>query len=385
MDHDLRKYLDSQSIFKGLVQDRQWEVAKRRRPVLSPYMKSSAVYHAARAANVTVSQSEWKAVVTDCLSVKMNDKAIFYQECKKAGIPVPRHWVVSSTDLTDCLADLLKMGHNPLYIRQTRSGGALGNITVERMNSSYWIQEMGTHALRQREFTQILDGFIKNSFSDDYVITEILDLHASPGTLFYADDADVRVICHTYQILNRNRFFLGFMYPIEEEKISKHFKLMEHWLHLLIEPWRQLGYRGYGNVDWMVTKEGDSFLAERNTRQTAVVAPLSIANACSGLDRRGFTIAAPALSILTKDYVELERAMTFEEVYALLRKKRLIWEPGKHDAGVIITIPPSPRFGINVVGIMVVANDLSTANRVYGRALHALGSQESDLLFEPKT
>jgi hypothetical protein len=348
-------------------------------------MKSSAVYHAARAANVTVSQSEWKAVVTDCLSVKMNDKAIFYQECKKAGIPVPRHWVVSSTDLTDCLADLLKMGHNPLYIRQTRSGGALGNITVERMNSSYWIQEMGTHALRQREFTQILDGFIKNSFSDDYVITEILDLHASPGTLFYADDADVRVICHTYQILNRNRFFLGFMYPIEEEKISKHFKLMEHWLHLLIEPWRQLGYRGYGNVDWMVTKEGDSFLAERNTRQTAVVAPLSIANACSGLDRRGFTIAAPALSILTKDYVELERAMTFEEVYALLRKKRLIWEPGKHDAGVIITIPPSPRFGINVVGIMVVANDLSTANRVYGRALHALGSQESDLLFEPKT
>jgi len=346
-------------------------------------MKSAAVYHAARAANITISQSEWKAVVTDCLTVKMNDKAIFYQECKNAGIPVPRHWVVSSTDLTDCVVDLLKIGHNPLYIRQTRSGGALGNITVERMNSSYLIHEMETHTLRQEEFIQILDGFIKNSFSDDYVITEILDLYASPGTLFYADDTNVRVICHTYQILNRNHFFLGFMYPINEEKIKKHFEPMEHWLRLLIEPWRQLGYRGYGNIDWMITKDGDSFLAERNTRQTAVVAPLSIANACLGLDRRGFTINAPEkLAILTKDYVELERAITFEEVNALLQKKRLIWEPNKNDVGVIITIPPSPRFGINAIGIMVVANDLSTAYGAYGRVLHALGSQESELLFE---
>lgn len=381
---NLREYLDAHSVFNELVQDPSWEATVKRHPVLSPYMKSPAVYQAARAAGITVSQREWEAVVTDCLTEKMNDKSIFYRECDEAGIPVPRHWVVGGTELIDCVVELLKIGHNPLYIRQTRSAGTFGNITTERVNSSYLIHEWKTHALGDKEFVQNLEKFIKTSLSDEFVISEMLDLYASPGTLFYAGDVDVTVICHTYQILDKNRFFLGFMYPIEDKKVKKHFGVIEEWLRSVIEPWRQRGYRGYGNIDWMITKEGDSFFAERNTRQTAVVPPLSIANACSKLPRRNSSIVAPVFSIFTNDNVKLERATTFEEVYALLRKKRLLWEQSKHGEGVIITIPPSPQFGINTVGIMALASDLPTVYEIYSRALEAFGSQENELLFELK-
>lgn len=384
VSRDPRTYLDSHSIFDGLVRDPQWETVQQRGPVLSPYMKSAAIYETARSSGIPVSQSEWKAAVTDRLTESMNDKALFYQECSKAGIPVPLHWVVSSKELTRCVIDLLKVRQSPLYIRQTRSGGTIGNIAVERIDSKYLIPEFSARTLNDSEFVQVLQQFIKTSFWDEFIITEILDLYASPGTLFYADDADVTVICHTYQILNRNRLFVGFTYPIEDETISQHFHSIEQCVRLLIEPWRQLGYRGYGNVDSMITKDGEIFFAERNARQTAVLLPLTIANTLSGTTTGIPFIVAPPLSICTRDIVDLERASTFEEVYAHVGRKKLLLEQNKHGEGVIITIPPSPRFGLNGVGIMAVGSNLSTAYEIYSRALYELASEESNLLFHHK-
>lgn len=381
---DLREHIDAHSVFRSLIEDSQWEMVRQRCPLLDPYMKSATIYQAARASGVSVSQSEWQAATRAGLVEKMNDKAVFYQECRKAGIPVPRYWVARSTALSDCVIDLLKEGHGPLYIRQTRSGGTNGNISVERTGPGYLIPELTSHPLTASEFAHVLKGLIRTSFGNEFVIAELLDLYASPGTMFYADDVGVSVVCHTGQILDRNRMFLGFSYPIRDTSVSEHFPSIEHWVRLLIEPWRLLGYRGYGNIDWMITKDGKAYLAERNPRQTSVVPPLYVANACAGSTAPTSSIIAPTLSIYTRDIMELDRSITFEEAHAELSKKKLLWQQSKQGQGVVVTIPPSPQLGINSLGIMVLGPSLARAYEIYGQALQALGAKEERLLFQPK-
>lgn len=383
VDPDPRKYLDSQAVFESLVNDPKWEVARQRSPILSPYVKSAAVYKAARASGIPVSQSEWQAAVL--LTGEMNDKAKLYQECEPAQIPVPQYWVTRRDSLVDCVADLLETDQRPLYIRQTRSAATIGNITVRRERSRYLVPEFKGCALSYDEFVRLIQDYTRTSFEDDFIIAELLDLYASPGTLYFADDNGVTVVCHTAQILNKNRTFLGFTFPIEDDKIKKHFQSVEQWVRRLIEPWRQKGFRGYGNIDWMITKEGSAFLAERNARQTAVIPSLTIADACSGSARRTFPIGAPAFSIITRDIVPLERAHTFEEVYAALNYKGLLWEQNKDGEGVIITAPPLPRFGNNSAGVMAIGHNLERACEIYIESLGTLGAQESELLFGSKT
>jgi hypothetical protein len=384
VSRDLRERINATSVFSSLIQDPRWEEARRRNPTLDPYMQSPAIYEAARAAGLAIPQETWKAAVTDRLTEKMNDKAILYQECENLGIPVPGYWVTDSGRVANHVISLLREGHSPLYVRQTRSGGAFGNITVEQAYSKYIIHELGNRTLSHNEFIQALEHFIKTGFGEEFLITELLDLYASPGTLFFADDAGITVLSHTYQILQQNRRFLGFMYPVEDDMISNHFKVIERSIHLLIEPWRQLGYRGYGNIDWMVTKDGASFIAERNARQTAVIPPLKIANELSQPGMSSQSVIPPALSIFTMDRVYFDRLVTFEDVHAELREKRLLWEQSKSGEGVVITVPPLPGFGINSAGIMAVGSNLPAAHDIYRRTLHALGSGEDALLFTPK-
>ena len=384
---DPRQYLDARSVFKDLVHNSRWEAVRQSEPVLSPYMQSAAIFEAARTSGLQLSEREWKATVTDRMTERMNDKGIFYKECEELGLAVPRHWVVGREELLAAVIELLKMGHNPLYIRQTRSGGGVGNLAVEKDNLRYLttgfpVTGLGTRLLSHHEFMEVLKHFVNTSFWGEFLIAELLDLQASPGTLFYADDVTVSVISHTYQILSSNRLFLGFMYPIEEELIRRHFGTVEEAVRILIEPWRQVGYRGYGNIDWMITKSGEVYLAERNARQTSVVAPLKIANKVSRARTSGPTIVAPSLAILTEDIVDLERPMTFEGVYGELQRRKLLFQHGGHSDGVIITIPPSPRFGIKNVGIMAVGANVSSAYETYCRTLDALGAKENELLLD---
>jgi hypothetical protein len=251
------------------------------------------------------------------------------------------------------------------------------------VNSTYILHELGSHLSSENECARALQRLADTGFWAEFVIAELIDLYASPGTLFYAGDERVKVISHTYQILDSKRSFLGFMYPIEDEMIRRHFGTIEASLQCLIEPWRELGYRGYGNIDWMVTKDGDVFLAERNARQTAVVAPLTIANRFSGLKATEAPIVAPTLSIFTRDVVDFERPVTFEEVHAGLRKKNLLLQQGGRPDGVIITMPPSMRAGLNSVGIMAVGENVSSAFETYSRTMRALGVKEVELLFGP--
>lgn len=376
---DLGEYYNAHSVFQELIHDSQWEVVLQQKPILAPYMKSSAVYQAARASGMFVSTREWSASVTDRVTQKMNDKAIFYQECSKLGLPVPRYWIVSKEELASTAIQLMDMAYKLIYIRPTRSGGGVGNITVERLNSRYLIYELyGHHGLSSHEFTEALESHIKTGFWSEFIITEMLDLQASPGTLFFADDDGVQLICHTYQILDSNRSFIGFMYPIENDMITRHFNLIEDSLHLLVEP----GYRGYGNIDWMVTKDGNIFIAERNGRQTAVVAPLKIAYRISHCNTTGDTNTALPLAIFTSDMVNFDRPITFEEVYTRLENQGLLWEQNGHDEGVIITIPPTSRYGINSVGIMVIGYDITSTHELYNRTLRLLGEKKKEYLFD---
>ena len=379
VSRDLRKYLSASSVFRDLESNPLWNMVRRRVPILAPYMHSAAVCRAAREAGVDVPDGMWNTVVVDRLTERMNDKAVFYEECMALGLPVPRFWIAEADTVIDSVIELLRDGVTSLYIRQTRSGGAFGNITVEKTHLGYSIRELGAQALSHGEFVQILRHFVQTSFWDEFIVAELLDLYASPGTLFFADDEVVTVICHTYQILSRDRAFIGFLYPIRDEKIKQHFEEVERAVRKLIEPWRKQGYRGYGNVDWMVTLDGKVYFAERNARMTAVVPPLNLVNKL--LKHKEAAIIAPRIALITRDAFDVGRPTTFREVKELFQRENLLWEESKGVGGVVITIPPLPRLGLNTIGLMFIGSSLAEAHRIYERTLHIFGVDREEMLF----
>lgn len=379
---DLNDYIDAQSILTGLIKDPTWSVALQRKPVLSPYMQSAAICEAARESGIAVAESDWKSAVTERLTERMNDKAIFYTQCGELGVPVPRHWVAGPEELAEHTLELLKNGIGPLYIRPTRSGGGVGNVTAERTDSAYYFQPAGKRSLSDTEFAEAIRIYVRTGYWNEFVIAEMLDIQASPGTLFYADDKRISVISHSSQVLDSDRSYMGFMYPITDGIIRSHFGTVEAWIQRLIEPWRILGYRGYGNIDWMITKAGDVFVAELNARQTAVIAPMRIASSVMALKRTSSAIVPPPLAIFAMDAVEVGRQISFEEVRSELQGKGLLWGQSECPKGVIITMPPSPEFGITTVGLMAVGDTPALAYEIHERARAALRAKEVQLLPE---
>lgn len=379
---DAQRDLSSRSVFQALARSAHWPAAQRRCLVLGPYMKSAEIYRVCKAAGIAVSQSEYQASKDIELSEEMNDKALFYKECQEIGAPVPRHWVFDEETLADQVMHLLKVGQRPLSVRQTRSGGTVGNITVYRIDSKYCVPELGTRDFSDREFKQTLEEFARDCFCDEFVVSEHLDLYASPGTLFFSEDRELRVICHTCQIFDKNRVFLGFSYRIEDERISIHFPSIEKWIHRLMGPFWERGYRGYGNIDWMVTKGGERYLAERNARQTGVIAPLAIASACLGYDCSAPYVVVPESSfIMTRDALRISETMSFEQAYLKLKEQKLLWEQSGHGEGVVISIPPSPENNIPHLGVVAIGGSLSKAYGILDKTVHTLGARENELLF----
>ncbi len=382
VSRNLRRYLNAYSTFESLVEDPKWKTVRRRRPRFEPYIQSPAIYRAARGSGLHIPQSTWDTMVIDRIADKMNDKAVLHQECQSLGVPVPEHWIVDGKDLVSTATALLGNGIESLYIRQTRSGGAFGNITVKRNNGRFITPELGPTALDRDGLVQALQAYVQSNAWHQFVISRTLDLYASPGTLFYAGDKEVSIVCHSYQVLTQDRRFLGFYYPIKDENIHVHFKAMEHAVYELVEPWRQRGYRGYGNIDWMITKTGGYFIAERNARETATVPALNIADVISGAERIGTRVVSPPLSVFTQDRMYLETPFTFEEVYERLRKNGLLWGQSSNAGGVVISAPPSPAFGIYSIGIVVLGIDTENLIKTYRAATRVLGAKESKLLFK---
>ena len=190
------------------------------------------------------------------------------------------------------------------------------------------------------------------------------------------------MLCHTYQILNSHHRFQGFLYPIEDERITSHFSFIERSVHLLADAWRKDGFQGYANIDWMVDKDGHCFLAEVNPRQTAVVPPLSLIRSIADWQNLEDTFVPSGKAIITKDYVDLQRKISFEDVYQIFKKEKLLVEQNDFAEGVMITMPPFQGSRMNSIGIMVVAKDVSSAYDIYNLALRVLGSPPDELLFE---
>lgn len=393
---DLAEFLGARSVLSDLTKDPHWPAALGRRPLFSPYMPSASIIETARECGLDIPPATWEAVVVRRLAEQMNDKAVFHGQCSSLGLPVPRHCTVSGAGLVPAVIDLMKTGPARLYVRQARSGGAYGNVTVEKTSSGYRIQELAAHRLDARQFSGLLDRFARTSHSERFVIAEHLHLHASPGTLFYATDDDVDILCHSDQVLGNDKRFLGFTYPIADEKITRHFPEAERSVRTLIDPWRRRGFRGYGNVDWMVTTDGSFYLAELNARQTGVVPPVCIENAfrrrtadgaagghAGPTSSCGPRIDPPELSLMTADRICFDRPITFAEVHRRFAQARLLWRQGAETTGVVVTFPPIPRYGVNSVGFMALAPELPDARRIYTRALQALGARPPEFLYEP--
>ncbi len=380
---DLNEKLNSRSIFAGLAQHFSWGEALERAPLLNPYIRSPSFYVATQDSGLIIPEEESRTWITRRLAEQMNDKREFYRECTERDIPIPRYWSATEKDLSRVTLEALDRSGGSLYIRPTRSGGTVGNLTIEKINSEYQIRGSKVGLIDREELAHALQNHVKGGYWSEYVISELVNATASPGTLFFADDQHVTIISHTLQILDRNRVFLGFKYPIEDESIRQHFELVESFVQSLVEPWRKRGFRGYGNLDWMVTSEAENVLvAERNARQTAVVAPLTIVNQAMDSCAQRSVLSAPPGCLFTRDDLEMRSPARFDEVYSILKSHGLLIEELNQSEGVVITMPPLPLFGNRSVGIMAIAMDTGSAQTIYKQAIGLLADGDAALLPE---
>ncbi|RJQ53299.1 MAG: hypothetical protein C4521_08530 [Actinobacteria bacterium] len=385
---DLRHYINARTVFDRMKKHPDWPKVLERDPVLVPYLPSVPLYKQAREAGLKIPRGEWKTVVADRLVDQMNDKGVFYRQCDELGLPLPKHWYVDAGNLKDRVLAILRKCPR-LYIRVLRSSGAFGNVSIRREGRGpsvrYTLEELGKHDVSRDEFGKTLDTFVRSTHWHEFVISELLDLYASPGTSFAAGASGIQIICHAHQRLTDSRRFFGLIYPINDEKISKYHPAIERAIHLLIEPWRQKGFRGYGDVDWMVTPEGEMFIAELNARQTAAMPAIHIENRLSGLStgpiQSGEGFATPRLAMVTGDRIALRRGGDFEDVRHALYDRNLLWEQ-RDGEGIVIYVPPVGGEH-KTVGILSLAGSAERAYRLYARAESLLGSFEGKPLFEP--
>ena len=375
-------YLNAGSVFEELKADPDWDSAMRRNPTLYPYMKSASVYESALGAGMAIPKFDRRIAITDNLSDRMNDKALFYRECSAMDIPIPKYWVVGQGDLASTTVELLENGYGPLYIRPTKSGGTVGNFAIDRSNSTFHMLESGTQFHGVDQTVQAIAKLSESGIWNEYLISELWELAASPATLFHADDETVRIISHTTQILDTSRSFNGFAYPIENEAFRRHFDTVEEALTKLIEPWRRRGYRGFGNIDWMVTQKGEFAMAERNARQTSTVTPLVIADKALRGNSKIERTEAPDISILTQDALTIDGGATFDAVVEKLRGHDLLFGQRGRTDGVIITTPPSSQSGIRTFGLMVLGDDSYSSFDFYKKVLSAFGLEQAGPVFE---
>ncbi|MHB8841817.1 MAG: hypothetical protein ACYC56_08530, partial [Candidatus Aquicultor sp.] len=134
-------------------------------------------------------------------------------------------------------------------------------------------------------------------------------------------------------------------------------------------------------IDWMITKTGEHFIAERNARETATVPALNIADVVSGANKTGTRVVSPPLSVFTQDRMYFEEPVTFEDVYERLRENSLLSGQSSNNSGVVISAPPSPAFGIYSIGIVVLGTNTENLLKTYNAATRVLGAQENKLLF----
>ncbi|WP_420627172.1 hypothetical protein [Candidatus Leptofilum sp.] len=339
---------------------------KKSKPKLQPYMHSNSFYEAAEKHNWIHSSL---AVPTDIIG-QMNDKTVLFQECTNKGIPFPKTKVVNKRNFLESIVGFLNEDNknflsNKLFIRQARSGGGLGNITVEQINNKYFVHET-RELLSLNDFIDRMNLFADDSHSFQFVVSELLELYASPGSLFYVDDFKTHIVAHTGQILTNKREFTGFMYPIRNSKINKFIPIIEEYIEELTKEWRKKGFRGFGNIDWMISRYNEKlYIAERNARQTAVVSPLNLLYSIT----QGNNIDTPDLpnlplniSVITQDSLHLHTpspnapSNSFESIKRKLKDSGLLFDETKGE-GIIITIPPTLTYGPNQVGIMIVGKN----------------------------
>lgn len=365
----IEENLNTSTIFNDILRNNEFKDCLISQPNLIPYMKSSDFYDAAMRAGISVPKEEIRASkATEFLK----DKAIFSKNCQNLKINVPEYFETKKENLTKTVISLIAQGQKSLFIRPTQSGGGVGNMALENEGGRYSIK----HTNNEIEFFKTLSD-LKDTLDDianksnwkSYIITSILSRYASPGTFFFVDEKKVHIFGHTLQRLIHNNNFQGFQYPIEDAKITKYFPYVESAIEELAKYWIKLGFKGYGNIDWIVTTEGQCYLVEFNPRQTSVFSPLIFINRIINSSDIDKSFDLSHTTVLTNDYVTPNQKKSFNEVIAILKNKNLHFGQKTANQGIIITIPPLPNSQLSSFGIMAVANDLSTVEFIYNNAM----------------
>lgn len=378
VDPDPRRHINSIGVLRSMSKDPKWRWVLSRKFVLVPYIQSAAFYVAAREVGLPVPSRIWKTVVEEGIVDRMNDKTVLHESCEKLDIPVPQHWILSGRELSERLISLLDAGMGALYVRKSQSAGAYGNFMLEKRGAKYVLHNQQSRSFSASGVKRLLDSITRKT--DLFVVNRFLKLVSSPSTLFYADDEGVRIISHSAQVLSHVGSFQGFAYPIEDDRIRARLPEIEDYTERLLEPWVKAGFRGYGNVDSMLTAEGDVYIAEMNARQTATMPALKVADALYGPKTTGNPLAPPRACLYSRDKLTLNGPTTFDQVRDRLMDKGLLITGSGDREGVVVTIPPSPLFGLHTVGFMVSAPTMARVRELYSAVMETLSGEEEDLL-----
>jgi len=329
---------------------------------LSPYIHSKSFYLEAKNFGWNFPNEYFENFINQNISKQMNDKVILYETCKRMKIPIPNYFIIRKFDLTKEIIEILsKIPY--LIIRGANGVGGLENMVIQKKHTNkFVINHCKTNFLDESELLQYMKDFCSKSLSEEFLINEFLDLYASPGTLFYIEKGNIQIISHTAQILSNGKEYKGFYFPIQDKLVSKHYKIIETYVRSLLEPWVEKGYTGYGNVDWMVTKGGEVFIAEMNSRQTAVVPPLKLISDIFKENQSTHSVISipKGKTILMDEAIKVKNSFSFNNIFNDLRKASLLFD-FTQKTGIIITLPPSLTNNKNLIGLLAIGDNYKQA------------------------
>jgi hypothetical protein len=159
-----------------------------------------------------------------------------------------------------------------------------------------------------------------------------------------------------------------------------HFPVIESKSLLLLEPWRKKGFRGFVNVDWMITRDKKIYVAERNARQTAVVPPLTLASRITQSNYDEENVGNLKLSILTRDGIKPKKDLDFDSIITRLKMDHLLYNNQQSRGAVIIT-PPLLPVKINSVGIAILGQNKDEVFDILNKVLISLDAEDEKHLF----
>lgn len=265
---------------------------------------------------------------------KINDKTQ-YATFSKGIVDIPKGKIAAGKEaIAAAVQDQLARYGGRAFVRLSHAAGGQGNCLFE-LAENQQVPPLD-------EITALLDSKDGQDWTQPALVEEHLDIVASPAVTFHPDSG---FRYDNLQITNQGKYW-GSWSPVPQTicDIGQLAAIGNHFASEL----SKIGFNFSSNTDLGVTSDGRIVGFEINGRMTALSHAIAIGELLLGPWRlwrqRHFAIKS-------LDHFALKQPLTFEALYTVLDKARLLATKSR-PFGAVITIPPFPaKHGGTVAGI----------------------------------